>query len=113
RWCSLPTAARMTRTGHRRAPDRRLRLVDVQLLEQRERVVDRLEEVLVVLDHLAPHVHAEPLLVDVELVAIEHLPEAEVRLRGERRQEHRSLEAEGDRLKVRGADRRVSGEEDR
>src|SRR4029453_5715186 len=48
-------------------------LVDVQLLQERERVVERLEQVLVVLDHLAAQVDAKPLLVDVQLVAIEHL----------------------------------------
>src|SRR5262245_40422503 len=48
--------------------DRSGRSVDVQLVQQGQRVVDRLEQVLVVLDHLAPHVDAKPLLVDVELV---------------------------------------------
>src|SRR5215831_18112978 len=60
-------------------------LVDVQLLEQCERVVDRLEEVLVVLDHFAPHVDAQPLLVDEQLVPIEHLSEGEVPLLNEPR----------------------------
>src|SRR5262249_18056290 len=47
-------------------------LVDVQLVEKRERVIDRLEEILV-LDHLAAHVDAEPLLVAIERVATEHV----------------------------------------
>ena len=50
-----------------------LPLVNVQLLQERERVVERLEQVLVVLDHLAAHVDAKPLLVDVQLIAIEHV----------------------------------------
>jgi hypothetical protein len=47
----------------------------VQLVEERERVVDGLEEILVVFDHLAAHVDAEPLLVAVQLVAIEDVPD--------------------------------------
>jgi hypothetical protein len=50
-------------------------LVDVQLVQERERVVERLEQVLVVLDHLAAHVNAKPLLVAVQLIAIENVPE--------------------------------------
>jgi hypothetical protein len=83
----------------------------VQLVEQRERVVEGLEQVLVVLDHLAPHVDAEPLLVAVQLVAIEHVLERELALGDEPREVHRALEAERDRLEVRRADRRVAREE--
>ena len=36
-------------------------------------IVERLEQVLVVLDHPAAHVDAKPLLVHVQLIAIEHL----------------------------------------
>ena len=50
-------------------------LVDVQLVQERERVVEGLEQILVVLDHLAAHVDAKPLLVDVQLIAIEHVSE--------------------------------------
>ena len=50
-------------------------LVDVQLVEERKRVVESLEQVLVVLDHLAAHVDAKPLLVRVQLIAIEHVSE--------------------------------------
>ena len=50
-------------------------LVDVQLLQERERVVERFEQILVVLDHLAAHVDAKPLLVAVQLIAIEHVQE--------------------------------------
>ena len=48
-------------------------LVDVQLVQERERIVERLKQILVVLDHLAAHVDAKPLLVDVQLIAIEHV----------------------------------------
>lgn len=37
--------------------------IDVELLQQRVRFTDALQQVLVVLDHLAAHVHAKPLLV--------------------------------------------------
>src|SRR6266513_1596591 len=39
------------------------------LSKEGERVVEGLEEVLVVLDHLAAHVNAKPLLVAVQLIA--------------------------------------------
>ena len=42
-----------------------VRLVDVQLAQQRKRVVERLKQILVALDHLAAHVDAKPLLVAV------------------------------------------------
>jgi hypothetical protein len=48
-------------------------LVNGQLVQERERVVERLEQVLVVLDHLAAHVDAQPLLVAVQFVAIENV----------------------------------------
>ena len=51
--------------------DQGLPLVDVQLVQERDRVIERLEQILVVLDHLALHVHAEPLLVDVKLIPLE------------------------------------------
>src|SRR4029453_9442198 len=54
-------------------------LIDVQLVEERERVVERLEQILVVLDHLAAHVDTKPLLVDVQLEAMEHVSEWHVR----------------------------------
>jgi hypothetical protein len=69
-------------------------LVDVELVEEREWVVERLEQILVVLDHLAAHVDAEPLLVRVELVAVEQLIEWEVGPREEPRKVHRALEPE-------------------
>src|SRR4029077_20959919 len=88
-------------------------LVDVQLFEERERVVEGLEQVLVVLDHLAAHVDAKPLLVDVQLIAIEHVSERQGALRDESRPVHRTLESQRNRLKVRRADGRVAGEEHR
>ena len=57
----------------RRAGRGRPVLVDVQLGQQPVGVVDALQQVLVVLDHLAAHVHPEPLLVHEQLVAIEHV----------------------------------------
>jgi hypothetical protein len=50
-------------------------LVDVQLVQECEGVVEGLEEILVVLDHLAVHVHAKPLLVSVQFITIEHVSE--------------------------------------
>jgi hypothetical protein len=47
----------------------------VQLVQERERVVEGLKQILVVLDHLAAHVNAKPLLVAVQLIAIENVPE--------------------------------------
>jgi hypothetical protein len=69
------------RNSHGR--DAARQLVDVKLVEQRQRVVDRLEQILVVLDHLAAHVDAKPLLVDVQLVAVEHLLQRQIALREE------------------------------
>ena len=69
-------------------------LVDVQLVQERERVVEGLEQILAVLDHLAAHVDAEPLLERVQLVPIEHVPDRKVTLGQESRQIHRTLEAE-------------------
>jgi hypothetical protein len=54
---------------------RRIPLIDVQLVQERERVVEGFKQILVVLDHLAAHVDAKPLLVDVQLIAIEHVSE--------------------------------------
>ena len=56
------------------SPSRSFPSVDVQLLQEGKRVVDRLEQVLVVLDHLAAHVDAKPLLVDVGLISVEYVP---------------------------------------
>src|SRR5438045_430438 len=53
----------------------RVRLIDVQLVQEGERLVEGLEEGLVVLDHLAAHVNAKLLLVAVQLIAIEHVSE--------------------------------------
>jgi hypothetical protein len=50
-------------------------LINVQLVQERERVVEGLKQILVVLDHFAAHVDAKPLLVDVQLIAIEHVSE--------------------------------------
>ena len=58
-----------------RDTEKGLRYLSKEGAPEGERVVQGLEEVLVVLDGLAPHVDAEPLLVAVELVAIEHLLE--------------------------------------
>src|SRR5512133_3233754 len=68
------------------------RLINVQLVQERERVVEGLEQILVVLDHLAAHVDAKPLLVDVQLVAIEPVYQRYVTLCDESRQVHRTLE---------------------
>ena len=68
----LPVPA-SARAGPNCLGDTTPRLVDVQLFEQRERLIHGLEEILVVLDHLAAHVDAEPLLVHEHLVAIEHV----------------------------------------
>ena len=45
--------------------------VDMQLFEEREGVIEGLEQILVVLDHLAAHVDAEPLLMYIVLIPIE------------------------------------------
>ena len=42
--------------------------IDVQFLQKCERITDALEQILVVLDHLATHAHAKPLLVSVKLI---------------------------------------------
>src|SRR5215510_7697447 len=82
-------------------------LVDVELLQRGVRVVEGLEEVLVVL------VDPEPLLVHVQLIAVEQIAEREVALRDEPGQVRRALEAERDRLEVGRTDRGVAGEEHR
>jgi hypothetical protein len=66
----------------------------VKLVKERERVTNRLEQILVVLDHLALHVDAKPLLVGVQLIAIENVSQWQVRLREEPRQEHGTLESQ-------------------
>ena len=76
-----PGGNRNGRGSGGRCAEHVLRSVDVQLLQQRERVADALQQILVVLDHLAAHVHAKPLLVDEQLVAIEHVRERQVALR--------------------------------
>jgi hypothetical protein len=43
----------------------------MQLFQEREGVIKGLEQILVVLDHLAAHVDAEPLLMNVVLISIE------------------------------------------
>src|SRR5215471_1804933 len=92
-------AASLTAVG-RKTIRRAYGLVDVQLVQEGDWVVERLEQVLVVLDHLAAHVDAEPLLVDVQLIAIEHFPHRQIPLREEPSEEHRALEAERDGLEV-------------
>jgi cytidylate kinase len=72
----------------------------VNPVEERERVVEQLEQILVVLDHLALHVHTQPLLVHVTLIAVEQVRDRQVALRDESRQEHRALKAQRDRLEV-------------
>ena len=52
---------------------RRNTLINVQLVQERQRVIESLEKVLVVFDHLATHVDAKPLLVHEQLIAIEHV----------------------------------------
>ena len=74
--------------------DPRHPLVDMKLGQERQRVVECLEQVLVVFDHPAAHVDAKPLLVDVELVAVEHVSQRQVALSDQSCQEHRTLEAE-------------------
>src|SRR4029077_16289872 len=62
-WTSLARAP-LPATGRRPTG---VRLVDVQLAQQRKRVVERLKQILVALDHLAAHVDAKPLLVEISL----------------------------------------------
>ena len=88
-------------------------LEDVQLVEQAVEVVSRLQQVLVVLDHLAAHVDAQPLLVHEQLVAVEAVGHRHVAVGDEPGEEERALEAQGDRLEVRRADRRVAEQEHR
>ena len=45
--------------------------VDMQLFQEREGVIEGLEQILVVLDHLAAHVDTEPLLMNIVLISIE------------------------------------------
>src|SRR4051794_21537273 len=92
-----PVLAWICESGQRRAAGVS---IDVQLLQQRERVPDDLQQILVVLDHLAAHVHAKPLLVDEQLIAIEPVGGGQAGLREQSRQEHRTLEAERDGLEV-------------
>ena len=72
---SMPSPLRWSRThvAHKTEWHAQEVLVNVQLAQERERVVERLEQVLVVLDHLAAHVDAQPLLVAVQFVAIENV----------------------------------------
>jgi hypothetical protein len=66
----------LERTLRRDASFRRGRwntLINVQLVQERQGVIERLEQVLVVFDHLAAHIDPKPLLVHVQLIAIEHV----------------------------------------
>ena len=65
------------------------------------------------LDHLATHVDAKPLLEDVQLVAIKHVPHRKLVLSDEPHQIHGALEAQRNRLEVRRADGRIAGEKHR
>ena len=76
-------------------------LIDMQLLQKRGLIIDGLKQILVVFDHLAAHVDAQPLLVSVQLIAIEHIPQWQAPLGEQSRQVHGTLEAQRDRLKIR------------
>ena len=65
------------------------------------------------LDHLAAHIDSKPLLVDVPLIAIQHVRQRQVALRQQSRQEHRALEAQRDRLEVGRAHGRIADQEHR
>jgi hypothetical protein len=78
----------LPRSPHLRAQDachkvRQDTLINVQLVQERERVIERLEQVLVVFDHLAAHIDAKPLLVHVKLIAIEQVSQRQVTLSDE------------------------------
>ena len=81
----------------------------MQMVQERELVIDGLKQILIVFDHLAAHVDAKPLLVGVQLVAIEHVSQWRVALSDESRQKHGTLEAQRSRLKIRRADGRIAG----
>ena len=81
------------------------RLVDMQLFQERESVVEGLEQILVMLDHLAAHVDAQPLFIHVVLIAVERIPQELIALPKQARQKHRTFDAERNRLKVWRADR--------
>ena len=75
-------------------------LVDMQLFQEREGVIEGLEQILVVLDHLAAHVDAEPLLMNVVLISVECFPHWLIALPEKSGQKHRTLEAQRNRLEV-------------
>jgi hypothetical protein len=88
-------------------------LVDMQLFQEREGVIEGLEQILVVLDHLAAHVDAEPLLMNVVLISVECFPHWLIALPEKSGQKHRTLEAQRNRLKVWRANSRIAGQKNR
>src|SRR6185503_18057983 len=103
-----------TRTLRGELPSRLLlALIDVELAQERKLVVDALQQILVVLDHLAAHVDAKPLLVHEYLIAIQHVSERQGPLCDQAGQVHGGLKPQRDRLKIWGADGRIPDQEHR
>ena len=75
-------------------------LIDMQLVQERVPVIDGLKQIFVVFDHLAAHVDAKPLLLCVQLIAIEDVFQWQVRLCNKSRQKHGTFEAKRNRLKI-------------
>ena len=87
--------------------------VDMQLFQKSEGVIKSLEQILVVFDHLAAHVDAEPLLMNVVLISIERFPYRLVTLPEKSGQKHRTLDAQRNRLKVWRSNCRITGQKNR
>ena len=88
-------------------------LVDMQLFQERECVIEGLEQILIVLDHLAAHVDAEPLLMNVVLISVECFRQWLTALPEKSGQKHRTLEAQRNRLKVWRANSRIADQKNR
>ena len=68
--------------------------VDMQLFQEREGVIEGLEQILVVLDHLAAHVDTEPLLMNVALISVESFRQRMIALPQKSGQKYRTLKAQ-------------------
>jgi len=68
--------------------------VDMQFFQERESVIEGLEQIFVVFDHLAAHVDTEPLLMNVVLISVECFRQWLIALPEKSGQKRRTLEAQ-------------------
>ena len=50
----------------------------MQQIQQPEGIINSLEEVLIVFDHLGAHINTQPLFIDVTLIGVEQIRERQI-----------------------------------